>query len=152
MATDDQGHCLLDFESLGIKFIHDRTGTYPELDFLSYTALFFANEVENILNSGSFLWTPPDDSTLDSIGVGGWYLTLVDDATGETSTSVSFNILPPDGQDEFIGPYAPLVVGQPHTFNWSPSTAPTISLLIIRDSPHGTNVTLAGQNSPDIHR
>jgi hypothetical protein len=102
------------------------------------------NQIENISNSGSFAWTPPNDSTLDGTGAGGWYLTLVDDTTGATSISPSFNILPPDSQDEFIGPYAPLVIGQSHTFNWSPSTASTISLLIIRDSPHGANVTLAG--------
>ena len=108
-----------------------------------------ANGIGNISNSGSFAWTPPNDNTLDGTGVGGWYLTLVDDATGATSTSASFNILPPDSQDEFIGPYAPLVLGQDHTFSWSPSTAPTISLVIKLDEPYGRNITLAG-SKPDF--
>ncbi|PMD32848.1 hypothetical protein L207DRAFT_518274 [Hyaloscypha variabilis F] len=108
----------------------------------SYT-IASATILSNISNSGSFAWTPPNDSILDGTGIGGWYLTLVDDATGATSTSASFNILTPDDPNEFIGPYPPLVLGQDHTFNWSPSKAPTISLLIKLDEPYGRNITLA---------
>jgi hypothetical protein len=146
VAADYQRHGLPDLESVGVRFIHDRFSAHPELVSPPLEAET-ANETGNISNSGSFTWTPPNDSTLDGDGIGGWYLTLVDDATQETSTSTSFNILTPDAEDEFIGPYPPLVAGQVYTFNWSPSTQPTISLLIMRDSPEGPNVTLAGKDS-----
>jgi hypothetical protein len=89
---------------------------------------------------------------LDGTGTGGWYLTLVDDATQETSDSASFNILTPDSLNDFIGPYSPPVLGQDYTFNWSPSTTPTISIFIIKAVPYSTvNITLAGLTPlPDV--
>jgi hypothetical protein len=146
VAANYQRQRLFDLESFGVKFIHDCFSAHPEL-VLPPLEVETANETDNISNSGSFTWTPPNDNTLDGDGIGGWYLTLVDDATPETSTSTSFNILTPDAEDEFIGPYPPLVAGQDYTFNWSPSIQPTISLLIMRDSPEGPNVTLAGISS-----
>ena len=90
-----------------------------------------------------FAWTPPNDSVL--LSAGGWFLTLVDDATQETSQSDGFNILPADYLNSFTGPYPPPVLGQDHTFYWSPSTNPTVSILIIKAVPYSTvNMTIAG--------
>ena len=42
-------------------------------------------------------------------------------------------------------PYPPPVLGQDHTFYWSPSTNPTVSILIIKAVPYSTvNMTIAG--------
>ena len=64
--------------------------------------------------------------------------------TQESSTSDDFNIIPASNPNSFIGPYIPPVLGQDHTFYWSPSTDPTVSILMITAVPYGTNVTIGG--------
>lgn len=65
----------------------------------------------------------------------------MDDVTQENSTSDDFNILDPSAKDEFTAPYAPLVLGQDHTFYWSPSTASTVT--IIAQPYPNFNITIA---------
>ena len=66
--------------------------------------------------------------------------------TGDSSDSDSFNILTPSALNSFIGPYPPPVMGQDHTFYWSPSITPTVSILIVKEVPLSTvNVTLANK-------
>jgi len=73
-----------------------------------------------------------------------WSLTLVDDTTQESSASDDFNIYAADHASVFTGPYQIPVIGQPHTFYWSPSTAPTVSILLVKSVPLSTvNITLA---------
>jgi hypothetical protein len=64
--------------------------------------------------------------------------------TQESSISDDFNIIPASNPNSFIGPYIPPVLGQDHTFYWSPSTDPTVSILMITAVPYGTNATIGG--------
>lgn len=96
----------------------------------------------NISNSGSYSWAPTYDSILTKYG--GWSFDLIDDGSQAVSSSESFNIKTVDEPSEFTGPYSIPVIGQDHTFYWSPSTSPTVSIILVSDVPYSTeNVTIA---------
>jgi hypothetical protein len=79
-----------------------------------------------------------------------YYIVLVNDAEPEiTSTSEKIEVLSPTYQTDFIGPYLPAVLGQPFQINWSPSTMPTISLILQEDIPVSPepNITIGGMNT-----
>jgi len=63
--------------------------------------------------------------------------------TGEESESQGFNILTRTDANSFVPPYGVPVVGEKHTFYWSPNIDETVSIALILDAPYGSNSTIA---------
>jgi hypothetical protein len=102
-----------------------------------------------IPNSGSYSWTPSSNLANSGYPLYSYSIVLVDDVDPEiTSYSETIEVLSPSYKTDFTGPYVPAVLGQPFRINWSPSTTPTISLILQEDIPVSPppNTTIGGKS------
>lgn len=94
------------------------------------------NLIGKIPNSGVYSWTPSSDLANNGYPLYSYWIVLIDDTDLEiTSTSEKIEMLSPSYETDFMGPYVPAVLGQPFQINWSPSTTPTISLVLQESIP-----------------
>lgn len=116
-----------------------------KVDFCDY-GMKWTNLIGNLSNSGFYLWTPGTElANPNGVPFYTYELIISDDADPSiTSTSDGIKMLSPSYRTDFIGPFLPAVIGQAYEISWSPSTTPTISLVLQADIVNGPNTTIGG--------